>query len=70
LYENKYAEYKRTIGRFEMFMEEPRESLDPAAWQLEESNLCCLSNSVAKEFTELETEWLGVLIGMARAAES
>jgi hypothetical protein len=70
LYENKYAEYKRTIGRFEMFMEEPRESLDPAAWQLEESNLCCLSNSVAKEFTELETEWLGVLIGMARAVES
>ncbi|OQE29245.1 hypothetical protein PENFLA_c004G06259 [Penicillium flavigenum] len=70
LYENKYAESKRTIGRFEMFMEEPSESLDPATWQLEESNLCCLSNSVAKEFTEQETEWLGVLIEMARVVES
>ncbi|KAJ6188271.1 hypothetical protein N7519_003179 [Penicillium mononematosum] len=70
LYENKYAESQRTIGSFEMFMEEPSESLHPAAWQLEESNLCCLSNSVAKEFTEQETEWLEVLIGMARAVES
>ena len=70
LYENKYAGSKRTIGRFEMFMEEPSESLDPAAWQLEESNLCCLTNSVAKEFTEEETKWLGALIDMARAVES
>ncbi|KAF3025348.1 hypothetical protein E8E15_008939 [Penicillium rubens] len=70
LYENKYAESKRTIGSFEMFMEEPSASLDPAAWQLEESNICCLSNSVAKEFTEQETEWLGLLIGMARMIES
>ncbi|KAI2692415.1 CAZyme family GT71 [Penicillium roqueforti] len=68
LYENKYAGSKR-VGRFDMFMEEPSENLDPAAWQLEESNLCCLSNSAAKAFTTQETEWLEVLIGMAKTVE-
>ncbi|OQD72205.1 hypothetical protein PENPOL_c001G08590 [Penicillium polonicum] len=70
LYENKYAGSKRVLGRFEAFMEEPSESLDRAPWQLEESNLCCLSNSAAKDFTRQETEWLGVLIEMARTVES
>ncbi|KAF4760795.1 hypothetical protein HAV15_007688 [Penicillium sp. str.  len=70
LYENKYAGSKRVLGAFEAFMEEPGESLDRAPWQLEESNLCCLSNSVAKDFTRQETEWLGVLIEMARTVES
>ncbi|KGO42892.1 Alpha-mannosyltransferase [Penicillium expansum] len=70
LYENKYAGSKRVLGNFEMFMEEPGESLDRAPWQLEESNLCCLSNSVAKDFTKQEAEWLGVLIDMARTVES
>lgn len=70
LYENKYAGSKRVLGRFEAFMEEPSESLDRAPWQLEESNLCCLSNPMAKDFTRQETEWLGVLIEMARTVEN
>lgn len=70
LYENKYAGTKRTIGEFEVFMEEPKEVLDPGAWQLEENNMCCLSNAATREFTKEETEWLGGLIKMAKTKEN
>lgn len=66
LYKNKYANTKRTIGEFEVFMEEPTEVLNPGAWQLEENNMCCLSNAVTREFTQEEKEWLGELIKMAK----
>jgi hypothetical protein len=66
LYENKYAETKRTFGEFDVFMEEPKENLDPGAWQLEENNICCLSNVATRDFTKEETEWLGELVKMAK----
>jgi hypothetical protein len=66
LYKNKYANTKRTIGEFEVFMEEPTEVLNPGAWQLEENNMCCLSNAATQEFTQEEKEWLGALIKMAK----
>ncbi|OQE11339.1 hypothetical protein PENFLA_c072G05022 [Penicillium flavigenum] len=70
LYKNKYARTKRTIGEFDVFMEEPKEVLDPGAWQLEENNMCCLSNAATREFTKEETEWLGELIKMAKIKEN
>jgi alpha 1,3-mannosyltransferase len=66
LYKNKYANTKRTIGEFEVFIEEPTEVLNPGAWQLEENNMCCLSNAATQEFTQEEKEWLGALIKMAK----
>lgn len=70
LYKNKYAGTKREIGQFEVFMEEPKEVLNPGAWQLEESNMCCLSNAAPLEFTNEETEWLGELVKMAKMEEN
>ena len=37
-------------------MEEPKDVLAPEAWQLGESNICCLSNSATREFTQEEME--------------
>ncbi|OKP09509.1 hypothetical protein PENSUB_5131 [Penicillium subrubescens] len=65
LYKNKYAGTKQEIGQFEVFMEEPNEVLEPGAWQLEENNVCCLSNAATLDFTDKETEWLGKLVKMA-----
>jgi alpha 1,3-mannosyltransferase len=70
LYKNKYAGPERMIGQFDMFMEEPKEKLNPDAWQLAESNMCCLSNAATREFTQEETEWLGQLIKTARMNEN
>ncbi|KAJ5561351.1 hypothetical protein N7535_004181 [Penicillium sp. DV-2018c] len=70
LYKNKYAKTKPTIGEFDVFMEEPVEVLDPGAWQLEENNMCCLSNAATREFTKEEAEWLGELIKMAKIKEN
>ncbi|KAJ6134782.1 hypothetical protein N7523_001104 [Penicillium sp. IBT 18751x] len=66
LYKNKYAGTKQEIGQFEVFMEEPNEVLEPGAWQLEENNVCCLSNTATLDFTDEETEWLGELVEMAK----
>lgn len=66
LYKNKYAGTKQEIGQFEVFMEEPNEVLEPGAWQLEENNVCCLSNAATLDFTDKETEWLGKLVKMAK----
>ncbi|OQE01757.1 hypothetical protein PENVUL_c041G04032 [Penicillium vulpinum] len=68
LYENKFAR-TRVLGRFEMFMEEPSESSD-SAWEMKESNLCCLSNSATNHFTKQEFEWLGELIEMAKTVNN
>ncbi|KAJ5145906.1 uncharacterized protein N7515_000470 [Penicillium bovifimosum] len=70
LYKNKYSPTERTIGEFDVFMEEPKEVLDPGAWQLEENNMCCLSNAATRQFTKEETEWLGELIKMAKMKEN
>ncbi|KAJ5513598.1 hypothetical protein N7463_003150 [Penicillium fimorum] len=70
LFENKFASGKRIIGKFDMFMEEPSRPLVPEAWELKEHNLCCLSNSTPREFTEQETEWLGELVEMANAVNN
>lgn len=66
LYKNKFEEHKRTVGEFEVFMEEPTKILDPEAWKLGESNMCCLSNTATRNFTQAELDWIGELIKMAR----
>jgi hypothetical protein len=70
LYKNKYTKTRPTIGQFDVYMEEPSESLDPGAWQLEENNMCCLSNAATLQFTKKETEWLEELIKMAKMKET
>jgi alpha 1,3-mannosyltransferase len=70
LYKNKFAGLERTLGEFEVFMEEPREVLDPEAWQMGESNMCCLSNSATREFTKKEMDWLQELLKMAKMKEN
>ncbi|KXG48362.1 Alpha-mannosyltransferase [Penicillium griseofulvum] len=69
LYENKFAS-ERVLGKFEMYMEEQSGSLVPPAWELEEHNLCCLSNSPAKNFTTEESDWIDTLIGIAKTVDN
>ncbi|KAJ5164097.1 Alpha-mannosyltransferase [Penicillium coprophilum] len=64
VFENKFADGKRVMGKFDMFMEEPSKPQVPEAWQLKEHNLCCLSNSTPKNFTTQETEWLEELLDL------
>ena len=68
LYRNKFAGGKKTGGRFDHFIKEPREISDPTAWQLEEHNVCCLSNRQAFQFTEEERDKLEMLIDFGRKA--
>jgi alpha 1,3-mannosyltransferase len=69
LYTNKFAGDGRTIGQFEVFMEEPKEMQQPEAWQLGESNMCCLTNAATRDFTLDEMAWLNELIKIARLTD-
>ena len=70
LYHNKFAGREKQGGRFEVYMKEPREVLEPGAWQLEEGNVCCLSNKEVFEFSAEEKGKLEMMIGYAREAGS
>ena len=70
LYNNKFAGNKRVGGQFDVYMKEPHEVLDPGAWQLEESNMCCLSNREIYQFTNEERSKLDMIIELAKAAGS
>ena len=70
LYHNKFAGREKQGGRFEVYMKEPREVLEPGAWQLEEGNVCCLSNKEVFEFSSEEKGKLEMMIGYAREAGS
>ena len=70
LYQNKYAGRNRVGGRFDYFLKEPREVLEPGAWQLKQGNVCCLSNRQPFEFSQEERNTLEMLIDFARKAGS
>ncbi|RMZ90296.1 hypothetical protein DV736_g2474, partial [Chaetothyriales sp. CBS 134916] len=57
LLDNKYAEKKqKKIGSFVHYLIEPRDVRDPVAWQLEESNMCCLTTDPDKKFDFSDAE--------------
>lgn len=70
LLENKFAEKnKKRFARFEHYLVEPRKVREPGAWQLADSNLCCLTTDLDKtfEFSVEEKKTLAMI--MKRAEE-
>lgn len=66
---NKFADKKqKKFARFESYLIEPRDVREPGAWQLEESNMCCLTtdNHLKRDFTEDEKEVLNMMVEQAR----
>lgn len=69
LMENKFADKKKKkFGKFEHYLIEPHDIRDPGAWQLEESNMCCLTAEpeYRREFTTEERGLLAMMIQQAR----
>ena len=69
LLDNKFADKKqKKFGKFEHYLIEPRDIRDPGAWQLEESNMCCLTTDAAlkRDFSKAEKEVMDMMIGQAR----
>ncbi|KAL2416804.1 hypothetical protein ABEF95_005143 [Exophiala dermatitidis] len=69
LLDNKFADKKqKKFGKFEHYLIEPRDVRDPGAWQLEESNMCCLTTDphLKREFTAEEKAILDMMIKQAR----
>ncbi|KIW11901.1 hypothetical protein PV08_09174 [Exophiala spinifera] len=69
LQDNKFADKKkRKFGKFEHYLIEPRDIREPGAWQLEESNMCCLTTDapLKKDFTQAEKDLLNMMIQQAR----
>lgn len=70
LLHNKFAEKsKKRFARFEHYLIEPREVREPGAWQLADSNMCCLTTDADKthEFSVQEKKILDMI--MRRAEE-
>ncbi|KAL2819064.1 mannosyltransferase putative-domain-containing protein [Aspergillus cavernicola] len=65
---NKFIANEREPTNFEVFLQEPREVDDPAAWQLHEHNVCCLTSEYKREFTHDEREILDMIIAYGRLA--
>ncbi len=69
LQDNKFADKKkRKFGKFEHYLIEPRDIREPGAWQLEESNMCCLTTDpdLKRDFTREEKDLLEMMIQQAR----
>ncbi|KIW63747.1 hypothetical protein PV04_08726 [Phialophora macrospora] len=69
LLDNKFANKKqKKFGKFETYLIEPRDIRDPGAWQLEESNMCCLTTdaNLKRDFTPEERDILSMMIGQAK----
>ncbi|KAL4922609.1 hypothetical protein BDW62DRAFT_196612 [Aspergillus aurantiobrunneus] len=63
---NKYKQDKHEPSNFEAFLREPHQLQEPAAWQLRESNICCLTAEQKGEFTFDERELLDMTIAKGR----
>lgn len=69
LQDNKFADKKkRKFGKFEHYLIEPKDIREPGAWQLEESNMCCLTTDapLKRDFTQEEKDLLNMMIQQAR----
>ena len=57
------------FARFDYYLEEPTDTREPSAWQLAESNMCCLTSDLdkTKKFTDQEKKVLQMI--MERASE-
>ncbi|KIV87284.1 hypothetical protein PV11_02839 [Exophiala sideris] len=69
LQDNKFADKKRRkFGKFEHYLIEPRDIREPGAWQLEESNMCCLTTDpeLKMDFSKDERALLESMIKQAR----
>lgn len=69
LLDNKFADKKqKKFGKFEHYLIEPRDIRDPGAWQLEESNMCCLTTDapLKRNFSPEEKDILQMMINQAK----
>nr|BAJ98975.1 predicted protein [Hordeum vulgare subsp. vulgare] len=69
LLDNKFADKKqKKFGKFEHYLIEPRDVRDPGAWQLEESNMCCLTTDapLKRDFSPEERSILAMMIQQAK----
>lgn len=69
LLDNKFADKKqKKFGKFEHYLIEPRDVRDPGAWQLEESNMCCLTTDapLKRDFSPEEKAVLAMMIQQAK----
>ena len=69
LLDNKFADKKqKKFGRFDHYLIEPKDIREPGAWQLEESNMCCLTTDTDKklDFSEAEKQLLADMMKKAR----
>lgn len=57
LLSNKFADKKQKVfGKYDHYLIEPRDVREPGAWQLHESNECCLTTDADKKFDFSDTE--------------
>ena len=70
LLHNKFADKtKKRFAKFESYLIEPREIREPGAWQLAESNMCCLTSDADKKFEFSSEERATLDMIMTRAHE-
>ena len=70
LLDNKFVDKKqKKFGKFEHYLIEPHEIREPGAWQLEDSNMCCLTTDTNKKFDFSESERLILADMMKKAKE-
>ena len=69
LLDNKFADKKqKKFGKFDHYLIEPHDIREPGAWQLEESNMCCLTTDIhlKRDFTSEDKAILEMMINQAR----
>lgn len=70
LLHNKFADKtKKKFAKFETYLREPREIREPGAWQLAESNMCCLTTDADLRFDFSSKEKATLDMIMSRAHE-
>ena len=70
LLNNKFADKKqKKFGKFEHYLIEPRDVREPGAWQLEESNMCCLTTDplLKRDFSKEEKAVLDMMVEQAKS---
>lgn len=70
LLHNKFADKrKKAFAKFEQYLVEPRDVREPGAWQLAESNMCCLTTDHDKmfDFSREEKATLKMIMDRAQA---